>query len=936
MATNTAVLRIKIGADSYEFNRAVQKVQSDTQKMAVEMQRVGKNMSMFFTAPLAAAAAIGVKLYDTQARAEVKVEQAIKSTASAARLSFEELKKFASELQGKTIFGDEEILNKSTAQLLTFTNLAGVNFKRAQVAAMDLSTVLDGDLQSASLQLGKALNDPVKSLSALRKSGVMFSNEQETVIKKLAQTGELAKAQSIMLTEIEKQYGGQAERRAKEGAGGLIQLKNKWGDFLEMIGSSIMPAINALAQKIGGMVDWLMKLSPATKNAILSMTSFIAIIGPTILIVGKLITVIKALSVTLATSTFGIAITALVALGAVMAALIGYTRGASREIGENEKAVAKETKEVNILVAKLTSANVKEEDRKKILKDLVAINPSILNGIDNEATGYETLRRNLKAFNEEQVRKLALAKLTDKENSLLGGLGDLEVEKIEATERGLAKIFEITQKVKNGSAKHVNGSATYFESILKSNKLSDYQKIAKFQESPDFQNFPIDDAIELVSIKNQLDAIGKKTKPIQAELEGLQTTISKTEKSITDQLKKTVGGEDDLDDLSKKIKEITDKISELETVKQSTKDVDVISAIDSQIAQLKVNLSTLKKKPLIDEDGADKATGIIGKLTEQIKRLETAKGNAETKEDVASINSQIETLKKQLDELNIVTSDYLALRAKMADTPSFGGLSMVVPNISATVAPIKLNTDTAFDDLKKQLNDKFKELGNVNFAKHATQKIAKTLSKYGVDAAKGMTEEMIAVATTIQERASEAMRIVANGMSDVIVATVDAIASGSNIGDALQNVLSGILGTIGKFLIDLGTQAIMTGTIMKAFQEAIRYLMANPLLAVAAGVAMVALGSVLTASLKRKQEKSAPKLANGGLAYGPTYAMVGDNIGAKVDPEVIAPLSKLKGLMGGSGGGNLNIRISGKLVANGRDLSLVLAKENYKIKVMGS
>ena len=56
----------------------------------------------------------------------------------------------------------------------------------------------------------------------------------------------------------------------------------------------------------------------------------------------------------------------------------------------------------------------------------------------------------------------------------------------------------------------------------------------------------------------------------------------------------------------------------------------------------------------------------------------------------------------------------------------------------------------------------------------------------------------------------------------------------------------------------------------------------------------------------------APKLAEGGLATGPTMALVGDNRNARVDPEVIAPLSKLQSMMGDMGiGGTLETRISG-------------------------
>lgn len=43
-----------------------------------------------------------------------------------------------------------------------------------------------------------------------------------------------------------------------------------------------------------------------------------------------------------------------------------------------------------------------------------------------------------------------------------------------------------------------------------------------------------------------------------------------------------------------------------------------------------------------------------------------------------------------------------------------------------------------------------------------------------------------------------------------------------------------------------------------------------------------------------------PRLAQGGLATAPTLAMVGDNKNASVDPEVIAPLSKLQNMLPGS------------------------------------
>lgn len=64
--------------------------------------------------------------------------------------------------------------------------------------------------------------------------------------------------------------------------------------------------------------------------------------------------------------------------------------------------------------------------------------------------------------------------------------------------------------------------------------------------------------------------------------------------------------------------------------------------------------------------------------------------------------------------------------------------------------------------------------------------------------------------------------------------------------------------------------------------------------------------------------------ANGGIVYGPTLALMGEYSGAKSNPEVIAPLNKLKSLIGengGGGGGTYEFRVRGK------DLVAVLANE---------
>jgi hypothetical protein len=88
-----------------------------------------------------------------------------------------------------------------------------------------------------------------------------------------------------------------------------------------------------------------------------------------------------------------------------------------------------------------------------------------------------------------------------------------------------------------------------------------------------------------------------------------------------------------------------------------------------------------------------------------------------------------------------------------------------------------------------------------------------------------------------------------------------------------------------------------TACAIKGIKESLKSL--NPIMATVAGIALVALGAGLQGAIANRTEAAGmPALKQGGLAYGPTTALVGDNRNARIDPEVIAPLSKLKDMMG--------------------------------------
>lgn len=310
-----------IGANTSGFNQALGDVQRNTRRMTGNIQQLGKQMSMALTLPIGALGVTAVKAFDKQAKSIAQVEAGLRSTGNAVGYTSKQLQDMASEMQNTTLFGDEQILKDATAQLLTFTNISNDEFKRTQKAALDLATRLDGDLKSASIQLGKALNDPVKNLSALSRSGIQFSDEQKTLINSLAETGQMAEAQRVILSELEKQYGGSAEAAAAAGLGPMQQLANSFGDLQEQFGEIILEFAVPLVDFFKGVVAAMQEMSPTAKKIILAITGLAAAAGPLLFILPQIVSIapLVGAAFTAMTGPIGIAV---VAVAAAVAAIV--------------------------------------------------------------------------------------------------------------------------------------------------------------------------------------------------------------------------------------------------------------------------------------------------------------------------------------------------------------------------------------------------------------------------------------------------------------------------------------------------------------------------------------------------------------------------------------------------------------------------------------
>ena len=158
---------VKLGLDNSEFKQGIQGAQKEASGFQSFIKGVGQSMLAAFS--IGAVVNFGkaaVKAYNEQAVAMAKMEAVIKSTGSSAGLTAKQLGRYATELQQITTFGDEASM-EAMARLLTFKSIQGQTFKDTIKSAQDLATVMGTDLNSAVMQLGKALEQPEIGLTML-------------------------------------------------------------------------------------------------------------------------------------------------------------------------------------------------------------------------------------------------------------------------------------------------------------------------------------------------------------------------------------------------------------------------------------------------------------------------------------------------------------------------------------------------------------------------------------------------------------------------------------------------------------------------------------------------------------------------------------------------------------------------------------------------
>jgi hypothetical protein len=265
-------LSVSLTLNDKQFQSGLRKATRSMTKFGKSMQRTGKTLSTSLTLPVLAFSAASVKAFDEQIKAETKLRTALGEDEKA----FARLKKQAQELQKLTLFGDE-----ATIEAAAFLAQLGLN----ENAITKLLPLIQDFATAQNMQLGDAAKLVAKSVgsstNALSRYGI-------TIEGTVGETERLDSAVNALSTA----FGGTASAIATQGLGPFQQLKNELGDVSEEFGKLILENIEPLKTALQGLASNLRSLSTEQKQTIIKVAGITAVVGPLLIVLGKLVTVI--------------------------------------------------------------------------------------------------------------------------------------------------------------------------------------------------------------------------------------------------------------------------------------------------------------------------------------------------------------------------------------------------------------------------------------------------------------------------------------------------------------------------------------------------------------------------------------------------------------------------------------------------------------------
>jgi len=276
MAADWRTLKLEVLAETKDFVKGMDSANKQTESFGTKLADFGKKAAIALAAAGAAAIAFAAKAIQAgegAATANARIAQINQSMGLFGASTDQVTQRLVSyaEATARATGIDTNSIKITQAKLLTFKQLAasagevGGEFDRATQAAINLASAGFGSAETNAVQLGKALQDPIKGITALARSGVTFTEVEKERIKTLVESNKISEAQILILEAIETQVGGTALATANASD----KIRVGFDQVQERIGLALLPAFEKLTAFL------LDKLFPAFEQKVLPIVKAI-------------------------------------------------------------------------------------------------------------------------------------------------------------------------------------------------------------------------------------------------------------------------------------------------------------------------------------------------------------------------------------------------------------------------------------------------------------------------------------------------------------------------------------------------------------------------------------------------------------------------------------------------------------------------------------
>jgi tape measure domain-containing protein len=907
------ILSIKIRADASPLERALKVVGRDMAAFSQKALAIGRGVTLGFTGPIIAMGSSFVNAAASMDQLERGMAAIMGSTSEAGKelsklkesaklpgLGFEEAVRGSIRLQAVGLQAEQarKILETFGKAIATTgggaVELEAVQYQLTQMISKNRILAEDfKPIQSAVPLIGKALQAAFNTdnIEAVRATGVGAKEFAMRLTESLAVLPEVLNSTGGIRNQFDNLRDALKFASAEMGKAILKNID------LEAV-------IDSVTQRINMLSDWFGSLSDGMQKFILSATKNIAIFGGLAWIIGqvgsalgtfiyvmgqavKVLYTYDKVTKTVALTTGGW-ITIIAAAAIAVGLLVNNYNNASKpmdtfndHLSVGAKNARKETVEFNSLMGVLQDANTSLSTRSTALETINTKYKDYLPNLIEEATSIDAIRIAQEKGNIALQNKF----------KVLAAQGVLEKQS--------KKLLDLREEL----------------FILE-------QERTKFEKTPQGPTTGFGS-----NVSTQYDVQGSNIEKLKSKIETLQNAYNKTATSVTNLTKEQSAYNDQLK--ADKVEYLSNKVKDLnvfleEGTKKYGKNSDTVKKLQVEITKYRSELNTLlnfeQEKVKTNDDlnnSTDKVKTKYELLNEELKTTEDKYKSVVLTQGALSADALAlaDKYRQVKDSLTKVNEQFDKIESR----------KLIVTPLAQFQAPKDVEFKEIFtDDIGARIQ---KITGFIGGVSQSMRDLGNTSEEVGTIVKGAITEGIVQPMTDAQYQIEKTMVDIEklnDQLTDLVENTLTEVAFA--LGEQLGNALAGagfsinmILMPIADALVQFGKMAIAAGVAALNIKIALETL--GGVGAIAAGIALVALGTFVKSQLK------APALAEGGLAFGPTMAMVGDNRNAGIDPEVIAPLSKLKAMLGDTGGGTPYIL---KTSISGTDLQLILERTDSK------